>query len=118
MFKAGCVQCARIASASQRLLSNRAVKVQPLPNGLSTSRALRASTSAFLASPLGSARYSSNLAEAVLEEEETEVAESSLGITLRPYQLDAIEACLDALKDGKTRIGVSSPTGSGKTTIL
>ncbi|WVR04022.1 hypothetical protein IAU60_001021 [Kwoniella sp. DSM 27419] len=40
------------------------------------------------------------------------------GITLRPYQADAIQACLDALSSGLRRIGVSSPTGSGKTTMF
>jgi ATP-dependent helicase IRC3 len=37
---------------------------------------------------------------------------------LRGYQEDAIQACLDALSSGLTRIGVSSPTGSGKTTMF
>lgn len=40
------------------------------------------------------------------------------GITLRPYQHTAINACLTALSSGLTRIGVSSPTGSGKTTMF
>ncbi|KAL1410248.1 putative ATP-dependent helicase IRC3 [Vanrija albida] len=39
-------------------------------------------------------------------------------VVLRPYQTDAIDACLDALDKGRTRIGVSSPTGSGKTTMF
>lgn len=29
-----------------------------------------------------------------------------------------MEACLDALKAGSTRIGVSLPTGAGKTTVF
>ena len=37
---------------------------------------------------------------------------------LRPYQEECIQECLYALKQGYSRIGVSSPTGSGKTTIL
>lgn len=37
---------------------------------------------------------------------------------LRPYQTDAVDACLEALEKGRTRIGVSSPTGSGKTTMF
>ncbi|RXK37471.1 hypothetical protein M231_05294 [Tremella mesenterica] len=37
---------------------------------------------------------------------------------LRPYQHTAVEACLSALTSGLTRIGVSSPTGSGKTTMF
>jgi ATP-dependent helicase IRC3 len=39
-------------------------------------------------------------------------------ITLRPYQHAAVAACLDALSSGLFRIGVSSPTGSGKTTMF
>ncbi|KAI0361525.1 P-loop containing nucleoside triphosphate hydrolase protein [Trametes cingulata] len=39
-------------------------------------------------------------------------------VVLRPYQESCLEACLDALKDGSTRIGVSLPTGSGKTTVF
>ena len=39
-------------------------------------------------------------------------------VVLRPYQVSCINACLDALKDGSTRIGVSLPTGSGKTTVF
>ncbi|KZO95206.1 P-loop containing nucleoside triphosphate hydrolase protein [Calocera viscosa TUFC12733] len=39
-------------------------------------------------------------------------------ITLRPYQESCIQSCLDALSAGYTRIGVSSPTGSGKTAIF
>ncbi|GAA96215.1 hypothetical protein E5Q_02879 [Mixia osmundae IAM 14324] len=39
-------------------------------------------------------------------------------VRLRPYQKDCIDSCLAALRRGVTRIGVSSPTGSGKTTIF
>lgn len=39
-------------------------------------------------------------------------------VVLRPYQEAAITSCLDALQSGLTRIGVSSPTGSGKTTMF
>lgn len=39
-------------------------------------------------------------------------------VTLRPYQESCLEACLDALKKGATRIGVSLPTGAGKTTVF
>lgn len=43
---------------------------------------------------------------------------NSSPITLRPYQEEAISACVKALEEGKNRIGVSSPTGSGKTTMF
>ncbi|KAI0752340.1 P-loop containing nucleoside triphosphate hydrolase protein [Daedaleopsis nitida] len=39
-------------------------------------------------------------------------------LALRPYQEECLNACLDALKQGHTRIGVSLPTGSGKTTVF
>ncbi|KAI0735086.1 P-loop containing nucleoside triphosphate hydrolase protein [Earliella scabrosa] len=39
-------------------------------------------------------------------------------VVLRPYQESCLEACLDALKKGSTRIGVSLPTGAGKTTVF
>lgn len=46
----------------------------------------------------------------------TELSVSS--VVLRPYQESAIASCLEALSSGLTRIGVSSPTGSGKTTMF
>lgn len=46
------------------------------------------------------------------------VVVSPAKIVLRDYQEEAIQACLDALSSGLTRIGVSSPTGSGKTTMF
>nr|ODN98589.1 DEAD box family helicase [Cryptococcus depauperatus CBS 7855] len=42
----------------------------------------------------------------------------SSNVMLRPYQEAAISACLTALASGLRRIGVSSPTGSGKTTMF
>lgn len=39
-------------------------------------------------------------------------------IVLRPYQEECIKECLDWLDQGATRIGVSLPTGSGKTTVF
>lgn len=45
-------------------------------------------------------------------------ASSSAAIRLRPYQEECVRQCLGALRRGETRIGVSSPTGSGKTTIF
>jgi ATP-dependent helicase IRC3 len=49
---------------------------------------------------------------------EGDTPNTSGGITLRPYQHAAIQACVDAFDSGLTRIGVSSPTGSGKTTMF
>ena len=37
---------------------------------------------------------------------------------LRPYQQSCLDACHAALRAGITRIGVSLPTGAGKTTIF
>lgn len=45
-------------------------------------------------------------------------ASASAPVSLRPYQEECIQDCLAALESGVTRIGVSSPTGSGKTTIF
>ncbi|WFD43978.1 Putative ATP-dependent helicase IRC3 [Malassezia psittaci] len=39
-------------------------------------------------------------------------------ISLRPYQAECVDTCLLALKRGVERIGVSSPTGSGKTIMF
>lgn len=39
-------------------------------------------------------------------------------VTLRPYQEQCLHACTEALESGATRIGVSLPTGSGKTTVF
>lgn len=39
-------------------------------------------------------------------------------VVLRPYQETCLQACLDSLKSGVARIGVSLPTGSGKTTVF
>ncbi|KAJ3479603.1 hypothetical protein NLI96_g8938 [Meripilus lineatus] len=39
-------------------------------------------------------------------------------VVLRPYQESCLEACTDALTSGASRIGVSLPTGSGKTTVF
>ncbi|KAJ7071080.1 P-loop containing nucleoside triphosphate hydrolase protein [Mycena amicta] len=37
---------------------------------------------------------------------------------LRPYQEQALRACEDALRSGVSRIGVSLPTGAGKTVVF
>ncbi|KAF9270115.1 P-loop containing nucleoside triphosphate hydrolase protein [Marasmius fiardii PR-910] len=39
-------------------------------------------------------------------------------LALRPYQEECLEACLQALHEGTSRLGVSLPTGSGKTTVF
>lgn len=39
-------------------------------------------------------------------------------VRLRPYQEHCLVACTEALASGATRIGVSLPTGSGKTTVF
>jgi len=39
-------------------------------------------------------------------------------VVLRSYQNECIQSCLEALASGVTRIGVSLPTGSGKTTVF
>ncbi|KAF8168154.1 P-loop containing nucleoside triphosphate hydrolase protein [Crassisporium funariophilum] len=39
-------------------------------------------------------------------------------VVLRPYQEHCLDACTDALAAGSTRIGISLPTGSGKTTVF
>ncbi|KIK70935.1 hypothetical protein GYMLUDRAFT_185101 [Collybiopsis luxurians FD-317 M1] len=39
-------------------------------------------------------------------------------VSLRPYQEHCLQACEDALKAGSSRIAVSLPTGSGKTTCF
>ena len=37
---------------------------------------------------------------------------------LRPYQEECVQTCLDAIAAGTLRLGVSSPTGTGKTTMF
>jgi ATP-dependent helicase IRC3 len=39
-------------------------------------------------------------------------------LTLRPYQENCLKACLDAHSSGASRIGVSLPTGAGKTAVF
>ncbi|KAJ6519770.1 P-loop containing nucleoside triphosphate hydrolase protein [Mycena sanguinolenta] len=39
-------------------------------------------------------------------------------VVLRPYQEHSVFACTEALESGASRIGVSLPTGSGKTTVF
>lgn len=39
-------------------------------------------------------------------------------VILRPYQESCLESCLDALAQGCSKIGVSLPTGAGKTVVF
>lgn len=39
-------------------------------------------------------------------------------LILRPYQEHCLDTCIEALASGASRIGVSLPTGSGKTTVF
>uniref|UniRef100_V5GI88 P-loop containing nucleoside triphosphate hydrolase protein n=2 Tax=Kalmanozyma brasiliensis (strain GHG001) TaxID=1365824 RepID=V5GI88_KALBG len=61
---------------------------------------------------------SRHLREAVETLETPPSAAEPPTFSLRPYQEECIQDCLSALDSGVTRIGVSSPTGSGKTTIF
>ncbi|KAF9229231.1 P-loop containing nucleoside triphosphate hydrolase protein [Gyrodon lividus] len=45
-------------------------------------------------------------------------ASSVQSVVLRPYQQSCLDACHAALNAGMTRIGVSLPTGAGKTTVF
>ena len=56
--------------------------------------------------------------QAAEDENDIDLSPTTSGFFLRPYQEAAIEACLDALSQGISRMGVSSPTGSGKTTMF
>jgi ATP-dependent helicase YprA (DUF1998 family) len=59
--------------------------------------------------------------EPLLQEQLTREAsriQSRLPSWLRPYQVQVIVECIKALNAGLQRIGVSSPTGSGKTVML
>jgi len=46
------------------------------------------------------------------------ICKKALPIILRPYQSACLDACTDALESGVSRIGISLPTGSGKTTVF
>ena len=48
----------------------------------------------------------------------TDDRQAANAFDLRPYQKEAIQACLDAIDEGSDRIGVSLPTASGKTIIF
>lgn len=46
------------------------------------------------------------------------VARVTSSVVLRPYQESCLDACTAALESGCSRIGVSLPTGAGKTTVF
>jgi ATP-dependent helicase IRC3 len=48
----------------------------------------------------------------------TRTPNQALAVNLRPYQEACLNACTDALDAGVSRMGVSLPTGSGKTTVF
>ena len=48
----------------------------------------------------------------------TRAAHSKAVVTLRPYQKSCLDACIDALAQGCNKIGVSLPTGAGKTVVF
>lgn len=59
------------------------------------------------------------LPSAVVQAAQESVAPSlTPRVQLRPYQELAVAECLAAISEGTTRVGVSSPTGSGKTTMF
>nr|XP_019050135.1 hypothetical protein I302_00556 [Kwoniella bestiolae CBS 10118]OCF29065.1 hypothetical protein I302_00556 [Kwoniella bestiolae CBS 10118] len=112
------VSLGRIRSVSRQLLSTSLVQsnivLRKVPFIIN-----RQFSQAF-SSP-ASTRQHDALSEVIKEQEDQHDGTStpgSSGITLRPYQAHAIQACLEALSSGLTRIGVSSPTGSGKTTMF
>ncbi|KAG9034116.1 hypothetical protein FRB95_013761 [Tulasnella sp. JGI-2019a] len=61
--------------------------------------------------------FTSATAQAVVPADDT-TPDAIPGFTLRPYQEECVQSCLTAIESGMNRIGVSSPTGSGKTTIF
>lgn len=58
------------------------------------------------------------IATKVKEPETSIIPQYSNTIQLRPYQQECLESIQAALSRGVSRLGVSSPTGSGKTTIF
>src|SRR3954454_21451154 len=46
------------------------------------------------------------------------VSTSASSNLLRPYQESCLDACTDTLRSGASRIGVSLPTGAGKTRVF
>ncbi|GAA5895720.1 hypothetical protein JCM5296_007402 [Sporobolomyces johnsonii] len=74
------------------------------------------SSSPITSSPLVSEEDDLDLVEEDVPEEEAPV---STRFTLRPYQVECINAVLSELGRGEfTRLGVSAPTGSGKTAMF
>ncbi|GAA5923628.1 double-stranded DNA-dependent ATPase [Sporobolomyces koalae] len=64
------------------------------------------------------AKACEGLGDAVLQDQAEEPVPSQR-VTLRPYQVECVTTVLDELAQGRhTRLGVSAPTGSGKTSIF
>jgi superfamily II DNA or RNA helicase len=104
-----------------------AVPQRPVPGLIHTCRSL-ATTSRYRPVPKLNTvlpRWQSSAAVEALRAVESQSTIPSIeediispSVVLRPYQEAAITSCLEALSSGLTRIGVSSPTGSGKTTMF
>lgn len=95
---------------SCRVLSSVAA-VRSNPFSSPTSRAAAGRTFSAQARTLQSSEAQENVSASPAEPISSQVV-------LRPYQQEAVGACREALARGLTRIGVSSPTGSGKTTMF
>ena len=59
-------------------------------------------------------RWQSSIVRIAIRREKSTLAP----VILRPYQEQCLDACVSALDSGSSRIGVSLPTGSGKTTVF
>jgi ATP-dependent helicase IRC3 len=62
--------------------------------------------------------FSTRLTRRTLSTPAPEPAAAPPQVILRPYQELCLASCTQALASGSTRIGVSLPTGSGKTTVF
>ncbi|KAG8852738.1 hypothetical protein FRB91_006049 [Serendipita sp. 411] len=58
------------------------------------------------------------LLSSIIPTKEVPVVATRSLVKLRDYQENCIEACINAFSRGITRIGVSMPTGAGKTTVF
>lgn len=62
--------------------------------------------------------FSTRLSRRTLSTHAPEPAAAATQVILRPYQELCLASCTKALASGSTRIGVSLPTGAGKTTVF